>query len=188
LYGSVISLDIFLHASNIIISFIIYKESQMGIFSKNKKEKFSIEIDKDLYADFCVKCAQTNVNDVIECLIKDYLKPKKAEISTNPIIALSTKDKKSNFKYYLTQVAHKTTGDHYSENVSDSYSSAVNKSYKYFEADLWEMDSSTELSESFSKVQKNDDFIQQDKKTQRTLSNGIKRYIEFLEYLENSKN
>ena len=160
----------------------------MGIFSKNKKEKISIEIDKDLYADFCVKCAQTNVNDIIECLIKDYLKPKKAEISTNPIIALSTKDKKSNFKYYLTQVAQKTTGDHYSENVSDSYSSAVNKSYKYFEADLWEMDSSTKLSESFSKVQKNDDFIQQDKKTQRTLSNGIKRYIEFLEYLENSKN
>ena len=37
------------------------------------KEKISIEIDKDLYTEFCVKCAQTNVNEVIEKLIKDYL-------------------------------------------------------------------------------------------------------------------
>ena len=45
----------------------------MGWLCKNKKEKISIEIDKDLYAEFCVKCAQTNVNEVIEKLIKDYL-------------------------------------------------------------------------------------------------------------------
>ncbi len=50
------------------------------------------------------------------------------------------------------------------------------------------MDSSTKISESFSIIQKNDVFIQHDKRTQKTLSNGIKRYIEFLEYLENSKN
>lgn len=45
----------------------------MGWLYKNKKEKISIEIDKDLYTEFCVKCAQTNVNEVIEKLIKDYL-------------------------------------------------------------------------------------------------------------------
>ena len=45
----------------------------MGFWGRGRKEKISIEIDKNLYADFCVNCAQTNVNEVIEKLIKDYL-------------------------------------------------------------------------------------------------------------------
>ena len=45
----------------------------MGFWGIGGKEKISIEIDKDLYTEFCVKCAQTNVNEVIEKLIKDYL-------------------------------------------------------------------------------------------------------------------
>lgn len=165
----------------------------MGFWGRGGKEKISIEIDKDLYANFCVKCAQTNVNDVIEKLIKDYLKADKDKISINPIIVSSAKDKKNNFKKnsfkeYLTKIAVKTTGEHYSENVSNAYSSAINTCSKYFEVNLWEMDSSTKISESFSIIQKNNVFIQHDKRTQKTLSNGIKRYIEFLEYLENSKN
>lgn len=56
----------------------------MGWLYKNKKEKISIEIDKDLYADFCVKCAQTSVNDVIEKLIKDFLKEKDMILPSQP--------------------------------------------------------------------------------------------------------
>ena len=56
----------------------------MGWLYKNKKEKISIEIDKDLYADFCVKCAQTSVNDVIEKLIKDFLKEKDMILLSQP--------------------------------------------------------------------------------------------------------
>lgn len=70
----------------------------MGFWGRGGKEKISIEIDKDLYANFCVKCAQTNVNDVIEKLIKDYLKADKDKISINPIIVSSAKDKKTILK------------------------------------------------------------------------------------------
>ena len=56
----------------------------MGFWGIGGKEKISIEIDKDLYADFCVKCAQTSVNDVIEKLIKDFLKEKDMILLSQP--------------------------------------------------------------------------------------------------------
>lgn len=155
----------------------------MSLFSK--KEKFTIEIDKNIYADFCVKCAQKNVNDIIEGLIKNYLKENKAEIKEFfSIKNVTTENVKHDFKTYLTQTAVKTTGEHYSENVSKSYSSAINTCSKYCQIDLWGINNSTKVSELFSKIQKEDDFIDHDNKTQRTLSNGVKRYIEFLEYVE----
>jgi len=46
-------------------------------YAADKAVEYSFEADvaedKDLYADFCVRCAQTNINKVIEKLIKDYL-------------------------------------------------------------------------------------------------------------------
>ena len=60
------------------------------------KEKFSIEIDKNLYADFCVKCAQTNVNKVIEKLIKDYLG--NSNISNNEVYNLDSIDNENTVK------------------------------------------------------------------------------------------
>ena len=155
----------------------------MGLFSKNRKEKISIEIDKDLYADFCVKCAQTSINDVIEQLIKDFLGKKDIDIVSQKTYhcLFSDNNRKSSFKYYLTQIAQKTNGDHYVDNVANSYSSAINTISKYIEQSLWEMNS-VEISKIIESLLKDDEFIKKD--GNKTLSNGIKRYKEFLEYVE----
>ncbi|MBR1649163.1 MAG: hypothetical protein IJ689_07735 [Alphaproteobacteria bacterium] len=40
----------------------------------SKKEKLSIEIDHEIYRDFCVVAAKENINDVLERLMKHYIK------------------------------------------------------------------------------------------------------------------
>lgn len=40
----------------------------------NKKRECTFEIDKDIYARFCIICAQKNVNNVVEELMENYIK------------------------------------------------------------------------------------------------------------------
>lgn len=152
----------------------------MSLF--NKKEKFTFNLDKDLYAKFCVSCAQTSVDNVIENLIREYLKEEKPSITKEINIFRTSKDE---FKNYLTTIATKSTGDHYSNNVANSYSVAINNASKYYNENLWAVKSSEQMSELLSKFQKDPEFESRDQKTARSLSNGLKRYLEFLEHKEN---
>ena len=90
-------------------------------FNRNKgteKEKIEISINKKLYSDFCVKCAQKNINDVIEDLIEEFLQ-KKDEFHSEPVSSkiILNSDLRSNFKSYLLEIAQKTTAEHYSEKL-----------------------------------------------------------------------
>lgn len=157
----------------------------------NKKEKLTIEIDANVYRDFCVKCAQKNVNDVIVELVKNYLGSNQKVNSVQKVDSKVcsdlewkyTGDRKKDYRSYLTKIARKSNGEHYSENVSQSYSASVSTVGKYLEKDLWEMNFLT-ISEALADLMNDEEFIQRDIKSQRSLSNGVKRYKEFLEYTE----
>lgn len=156
-------------------------------FTRNKgngKEKIEISINKKLYSDFCVKCAQENINDVIEGLIENFLN-QKDELHSEPAFSkiILNSDMRSNFRTYLLEIAQKTTGEHYSENVSRTYTSAINSISQYVGKNLWEVNSS-ELKDIIETLQNDNKFFEIDKKKSSILSNGIKRYKEFLDYYE----
>lgn len=156
-------------------------------FNRNKgteKEKIEISINKKLYSDFCVKCAQKNINDVIEDLIEEFLQ-KKDEFHSEPVSSkiILNSDIRSNFKTYLLEIAQKTTGEHYSENVSKTYTSAVNTVSQYVGKNLWEVNAS-ELKDIIETLKNDDKFFEIDKRKAFILSNGTKRYKEFLDYYE----
>lgn len=156
-------------------------------FNRNKgteKEKIEISINKKLYSDFCVKCAQKNINDVIEDLIEEFLQ-KKDEFHSEPVSSkiILNSDIRSNFKTYLLEIAQKTTGEHYSENVSKTYTSAVNTVSQYVGKNLWKVNAS-ELKDIIETLKNDDKFFEIDKRKAFILSNGTKRYKEFLDYYE----
>ena len=156
----------------------------------NKKEKCMFEIDKDIYTKFCVVTAQKNINEVVETLIKDYIKGSKGNIvsiETTSLVNHFTNDRKSDFKIYLTKIAHKSTGNHYSSSVVNSYSSQINSCGKYYGVDLWKIENVMKMTEFYSKIEKDSYFLQKDKDSNKALSNGLKRYKEFLEYQENQQ-
>lgn len=61
----------------------------MGFFRKNKQ--ISFDISEDIYKDFCVVCAQSNINDVLVALIKKYIKDAKKDSQESIQILEETK-------------------------------------------------------------------------------------------------
>lgn len=92
----------------------------------NKKEKYTFEIDKDIYTEFCVATAQKNINDVIEDLMKDYIKTQK----NNPQSKLRKRsDSPENinlFKDWLEK-QKKSNGEPYSSGAISGYMTCVRK-------------------------------------------------------------
>ena len=70
----------------------------------------------------------------------------------------------------------------YKPSVQSSYKCAVNTwGSKILEKDLWSIDTPTEMQKLFNAYCNTPEFIYKDIATKKTLSNGLKRYIEFLE-------
>lgn len=110
-----------------------------------------------------------------------------------------TNSKINNFKKYLVEVAVKEKGSgHYSSNVADSYTSAINWGSEISNINLWDIDNYLEMQNIFSKLShsqpgdKIEDkemrkiYKEKDENSRKTLSNGLKRYIEFLAWQKNN--
>lgn len=152
-------------------------------------KKLSIKLNKKLYKKLDILCDGKDINQIVSSLIEEYVN-KNITIGgemTNvvpPMRLPIDKNKSLCFKVYLTQVALTSTNKHYSPNVSNSYSVAVNTTSKIMNRNIWEVTSSSEMSEIIEQMQKNEEFIKKDNESSKSVSNGIKRYREFLEYIE----
>lgn len=81
--------------------------------------------------------------------------------------------KKREFIVYLLD-------NEYSENTCNSYKSAINTASTMFNANLWEIDDAATVQKMFNEYAGNPEFIEKDGRTNKALSNGLRRYIEFL--------
>ncbi len=70
--------------------------------------------------------------------------------------------------------------DKYTKNTCNSYKSAINLASKLFEENLWEINDATEVKKRLDKHINTQNFIKADDGTHKSLSNGLRRYIEFL--------
>ncbi len=87
----------------------------------------------------------------------------------------SNTKKALDFKNYLAERGYKPA-------VQNSYKTAVNTwGSKILEKDLWSIDSPTEMQKRFDVYCNTPQFTDKNVSTHGTLSNGLKRYIEFLE-------
>lgn len=69
----------------------------------------------------------------------------------------------------------------YSPNTCNSYKTAVgNWGSDILGKDLWKIDDPDEMQDLYNLYMKTDAFVTKDINTRKTLSNGLKRYIEFL--------
>ena len=86
--------------------------------------------------------------------------------------------KKEDFVEYLDKFAPK----HYSTSTASSYKTSVNLGLIYAGRNLWEIDNPQELKSILDELNTRDDFKEKNKNTNNSLSNGLWRYLEFLEY------
>lgn len=152
-------------------------------------KKLSIKLDKKLYKRLDVLCDGRDVNQVVSSLIEEYVDKNLTvageTINVVPPMRLPIdKNKAFCFKVFLTQIALTTKDTHYAPSVSMSYTSAVNTANKFANKNLWDVTSSAEMSEIIEQMYKNEKFLKKDDESSKTVSNGIKRYREFLEYIE----
>lgn len=86
--------------------------------------------------------------------------------------------KKDTFIEYLDKYAPK----HYSKSTARSYTTSVNLGINFVGRDLWEIDDPQELKKILDNLNLRDDFQKKNADTHNSLSNGLWRYLEFLEY------
>lgn len=90
-------------------------------------------------------------------------------------------DKVESFKNYLTSIAIKQRGDgHYTPNVANSYTTAVNVVGDRIQHNLWQIENGAEIRSLLNKIEGQEWFIVGD--PHKTWYNGILRYSEFLDY------
>lgn len=112
----------------------------------NKKEKYTFEIDKDVYAKFCIACAQKNVNDIIEELIKNYINNSNDVINNNAVELDITNVTKPHKTYILKDQA--CTEKEFESYLKKTSSCVVNVSLLYIngktEQKVWKVTNFTE--------------------------------------------
>lgn len=87
--------------------------------------------------------------------------------------------KKQEFMAYLLD-------NGYSQNTCNSYKSAINTASSMFfnNSELWNVDDATAVQKMLDEHSHDPEFIDKDRKTNKALSNGLRRYIEFLKERE----
>ncbi len=109
--------------------------------------------------------------------------------------------KMANFKKYLVEVARKKSGTgHYTYNVANSYTVAVNWGIEITGKNLWAIDDYSEITSLIQELSHPDprstrvdikvrkEYEEKDITSHRTLSNGLKRYGEFLAWMRGYTN
>lgn len=109
--------------------------------------------------------------------------------------------KMANFKKYLVEVARKKSGTgHYTYNVANSYTVAVNWGIEITGKNLWAIDDYSEITSLIQELSHPDprstrvdikvrkEYEEKDITSHRTLSNGLKRYGEFLAWMKGYTN
>ena len=82
--------------------------------------------------------------------------------------------KKQEFMAYLLD-------NGYSQNTCNSYKSSINTVSSFFNTNLWEIDDAAIMQKMFNEYAGNPEFIKRDYDVHKALSNGLRRYIMFLE-------
>jgi len=109
--------------------------------------------------------------------------------------------KVANFKKYLVEVACKKRGvGHYTYNVANSYTKGVNCVTKITGKNLWAIDDYSKIKSLLQELSHPDPrstkidikvrrkYEEEDIKSNKTNSNGLKRYGEFLAWAKGYKN
>lgn len=146
----------------------------MGLFD-NKKTTIKITVDTDLYNAYMyhTKGCETSLEQRVVEMMRSVV-DSKAKVNTSRMPTLKYKGSRDDeYRSYLINVGGKTSGTAY------SYRSAVNCFCKIANQNFWDADVQT-VENEYKKWKNMPEFINAPLEQSKTLSNGIKRYIEFL--------
>ena len=148
-------------------------------WNKANKRKIVIELDENNYPAGILFFDKNQLNDIFYNLNQ---KTSRGSYSTDR----TYEDKKDRFVEYLTEIAVKNIrNEHYATTTANSYKSAINTiSNDFLNIDLWAISNSNEIKEQIESLISNTQYIKKNEESNSTLSNGLARYKEFLEYNE----
>lgn len=168
----------------------------MSLFRTSGKKKLTIEIDEKVYNAFsqCVD-DMSSLDDTIERAMRNYITEKNkikepdSIVQSEPITGKTKHHnnfpatKANQFMQYLEEIAISNNGKHYSPNTANGYKSAITTIGKMIERDLWQITSPEDICDIIEQLAYNSYYNQKNKDSNKTLSNGLARYREFLTYL-----
>lgn len=150
----------------------------MGLFD-SKKTTIKITVDTDLYNAYMYHTKGREVSleqRVIDMMRMTVDSKQKVFIPSGPTVKYKS-SRDDEYRKYLVDVAGKAFGS------ANSYRSAVNCFCKIANQNLWDADAQTVKNE-YEKWKNMPEFRNAPLEKHATLSNGVKRYIEFLQWKE----
>lgn len=149
--------------------------------SQNNDQIYMGDLLDGAYSSFIKSCPL-----VSEEIKNEYLHPgeqvrvmARTRAKNSSYIRKDDHPKKQEFMAYLLD-------NGYSQNTCNSYKSAINTASSMFfnNSELWNVDDATAVQKMLDEHSHDPEFIDKDRKTNKALSNGLRRYIEFLKERE----
>lgn len=162
----------------------------MDFGKTNGKKKITIEIDEEVLENFSQYVDDLEGFDAtVELAMQNYIlvknKTKRRICTCNTDVSLRPATKPNQFYQYLTEIAIKSNSEHYSLNTANGYVSAINTIGNIIGKNLWNETSYEKIQNIVKDLNNNSYYNKKNKDSNKTLSNGLARYCEFIAYCNN---